>query len=69
MYPVNADNFGKCDLYQEFFIREIESDALLYAERWSRHILSPLELQKFLEHCEKLVARWNAAIHSLLPIN
>ena len=69
MYPRNAEHFVAGQLDGEkgtaFSIWEAGSDALLYAERWSEALLSHLEVQEFIVHCEKRVALWNSSMESL----
>ena len=66
MYPLNADQFAsEHELGDSFTIWEVGSDSLLYAERWSRNLLSHTQLQVFLVHCEKRVALWNEAMEKL----
>jgi hypothetical protein len=69
MYPRNAEHFAAGLLEGEtrtaFLIWEAGSDVLLYAETWSEALLSPLEVQEFIVHCEKRVARWNSSMESL----
>ena len=66
MYPLNADQFAaEQELGDAFTIWEAGSEALLYAERWSRDLLSHTQLQEFLVHCQKRVALWNAAMEKL----
>jgi hypothetical protein len=69
MYPRNAEHFAAGLLEGEtgtaFSIWEAGSDVLLYAERWSEALLSQLEVQEFIVHCEKRVALWNSSMESL----
>src|SRR5277367_2621246 len=67
MYPRNAEQFavGLLGAETAFSIWEAGSDVLLYAETWSEALLSPLEVQEFIVHCEKRVALWNSSMESL----
>jgi hypothetical protein len=48
-----------------FSIWEVGTEALLYAEAWSKDFLSPSQLQEFIEHCEKRVSLWNSAMENM----
>jgi len=67
MYYPNVDYFvaGYELADTAFSIWEVGTDALMYAEAWSKDFLSSSQLQEFIEHCEKRISLWNSAMEKM----
>jgi hypothetical protein len=67
MYPPNCDFFaGGYEMGDTAFsVWEVGTESLLYAEAFSDDLLSPMQLEEFILHCENRVALWNAAMANL----
>jgi hypothetical protein len=70
MYDANAELFSSVSdpqhfLRSEFSIYEVGSNAQLYGERYSRALLSDVQMEEFEMNCRIKVDRWNWVMERL----